>query len=180
MIKIGDKIGGRYRILSRIAMGGMADVYEANDLILKRVVSLKVMRESLLKDPENAERFRAETIAAASFNHPNIVRVYGMGEVDGRPYMANEYIKGQTLRDKLNFSLTLSLSEACEVMLQLTSGIDYIHKHGLVHRDIKPENILVPPEGPVRVADFGLARAASESVEKISVVAPKCTLTEST
>ena len=87
MIKIGDKIGGRYRILSRIAMGGMADVYEANDLILKRVVSLKVMRESLLKDPENAERFRAETIAAASFNHPNIVRVYGMGEVDGRPYI---------------------------------------------------------------------------------------------
>ena len=157
MIKIGDKIGGRYRILSRIAMGGMADVYEANDLILKRVVSLKVMRESLLKDPENAERFRAETIAAASFNHPNIVRVYGMGEVDGRPYMANEYIKGQTLRDKLNFSLTLSLTEACEVMLQLTSGIDYIHKHGLVHRDIKPDNLFYMSDGTVKISDFGIS-----------------------
>ena len=99
MIKIGDKIDGRYRIVSRIATGGMADVYEANDLILKRIVSLKIMKEDLLKDPINLERFKNETEAAASLHHPNIVQVYGFGVVEDRPFMANEYIKGQTLRE---------------------------------------------------------------------------------
>ena len=141
MIKIGDKIDDRYRIVSRIATGGMADVYEANDLISRRIVSIKVMKEELLKDPINLARFNNETASAASLNHPNIVKVYGRGIIEGRPYMANEYVKGQTLRDKLNFSLSLPLSDACEVMLQLTSAIDYINKHGIIHRDIKPDNL---------------------------------------
>jgi eukaryotic-like serine/threonine-protein kinase len=157
MIKIGDHIDGRYRITSRIATGGMADVYEANDLIGHRVVSLKIMREDLLSDPKNLERFENECAAAASLNNPNIVKVYGRGMVEGRPYMANEYIKGQTLRDKLNFTLSLSVSDACEVMLQLTSGIDYIHKHGIIHRDIKPDNLFYMSDGTLKITDFGIA-----------------------
>ncbi len=157
MIKIGDRIDGRYRIVSRIASGGMADVYEASDLIYRRIVSIKVMKEELLKDPVNLARFNNETAAAASLNHPNIVKVYGRGYVDGRPYMANEYIKGQTLRDKLNFSISLSLLDACGVMLQLTSGIDYIHRHGIIHRDIKPDNLFYLSDGTIKISDFGIA-----------------------
>lgn len=169
MIKIGDKIDGRYRIVSRIATGGMADVYEANDLILKRIVSLKIMKEDLLKDPINLERFKNETEAAASLHHPNIVQVYGFGVVEDRPFMANEYIKGQTLRDKLNFSQYLSPYEACEVMLQLTAGVEYIHKHGLVHRDLKPDNLFYMPDGTVKISDFGISapigKPAGDSIQ---------------
>ena len=157
MIKIGDKVDDRFRILSRVATGGMADIYEANDLIMKRVVCLKVMKEALLRDPRNVERFANETAVAVSFAHPNIVRVYGRGFVEGRPYMATEFVKGQTLRDKLNFAVTLSLSDACEVMLQLTSAIGYIHNHGLVHRDIKPDNLFYLSDGTVKVSDFGIS-----------------------
>ena len=157
MIKIGDKVDDRFRILSRVATGGMADIYEANDLIMKRVVCLKVMKEALLRDPRNVERFANETAVAASFAHPNIVRVYGRGFVEGRPYMATEFVKGQTLRDKLNFAVTLSLSDACGVMLQLTSAIGYIHNHGLVHRDIKPDNLFYLSDGTVKVSDFGIS-----------------------
>ena len=115
------------------------------------------MKEELLKDPVNLARFNNETAAAASLNHPNIVKVYGRGYVDGRPYMANEYIKGQTLRDKLNFSISLSLLDACGVMLQLTSGIDYIHRHGIIHRDIKPDNLFYLSDGSIKISDFGIA-----------------------
>ncbi|MCR5349136.1 MAG: serine/threonine protein kinase [Bacilli bacterium] len=157
MIKIGDKIDDRYRIVSRIATGGMADVYEANDLISKRIVSLKVMKEELMANPDNVARFNNETAAAASLNHPNVVRVYGKGVVEGRPYMANEFIRGQTLRDKLNFSGALPLFETCEVMLQLTAGVDYIHRHGIVHRDLKPDNLFYMSDGTLKISDFGIA-----------------------
>lgn len=157
MIKIGDKIDDRYRIISRIATGGMADVYEANDLVLKRIVSLKVMKEELLRDPANLARFERETEAAASLVHPNIVRVYGRGMIEGRPYMSNEYIKGQTVREKLNFAVTLSLSQACDIMLQLASGLAFVHKNGLVHRDIKPDNLFCLPDGTIKISDFGIS-----------------------
>ena len=157
MIKIGDKIDDRYRIISRIATGGMADVYEANDLVLKRIVSLKVMKEELLRDPANLARFQKETEAAASLVHPNIVRVYGRGMIEGRPYMSNEYIKGQTVREKLNFAVTLSLSQTCDIMLQLASGLAFVHKNGLVHRDIKPDNLFCMPDGTIKISDFGIS-----------------------
>lgn len=157
MIKIGDRIDDRYRIVSRIATGGMADVYEANDLISRRIVSLKVMKEELMANPENVARFNNETASAASLNHPNVVRVFGRGTIEGRPYMANEFIRGQTLRDKLNFAGALPLSDACEVMLQLTSGVDYIHRHGIVHRDLKPDNLFYMSDGTLKISDFGIA-----------------------
>jgi eukaryotic-like serine/threonine-protein kinase len=164
MIQIGDRVDGRYRITSRIARGGMADIYEAYDVVLRRTVSLKVMREDMMGNPENVKRFSRECIAASSLNNPNIVRVYGQGVVDGRPYMANEYIKGQTLRDKLNFAPVHYLTplESCEVMLQLTSGIAYVHEHGIIHRDIKPDNLFYMNDGSIKIADFGISSAVGE------------------
>src|SRR5574344_1860771 len=164
MIKIGDRVDGRYHITGRIAHGGMADVYEAMDTINHRTVSLKVMREDMMADPMNVKRFNRECIAAASLNNPNIVKVYGQGIIDGRPYMANEYIKGQTLRDKLNFAPVHYLTplESCEVMLQLTSGIAYVHEHGIIHRDIKPENLFYMNDGSIKIADFGISSAVGE------------------
>ncbi len=182
MIKIGDKIDDRFRIVSRIATGGMADVYEANDLVLKRIVTIKVMKEELLKNEINLQRFKNETASAASLSHPNIVRVFGYGAIEGRPYMASEFIKGQTLREKLNFSVALSLSDACEVMLQLTAGMDYVHKHNIVHRDIKPDNLFYMSDGTLKISDFGIAapigtKAESDAVQgTIYYVSPEALL----
>jgi serine/threonine protein kinase len=164
MIEIGEKIDERYRVTSRIAHGGMADVYEAYDIVNRRSVALKVMRVDMMDNPKNIERFNRECIAAASLNNPNIVKVYGQGVVDGRPYMANEYVDGRTLRDKLNVVSGHNLPplEACEVMLQLTSGVQYIHEHGLIHRDIKPDNLFYLPDGSVKIADFGISSQLNE------------------
>ena len=104
MIQIGDKVDNRYRVTGRIAHGGMADVYEAYDVITHKTVALKLLREDMMKNPANLSRFKKECIASASLNNPNIVKVYGSGTIDGRPYMANEYVEGRTLRDKLNMT----------------------------------------------------------------------------
>jgi serine/threonine-protein kinase len=164
MIDIGDKIDERYRVTSRIAHGGMADVYEAYDIVGKRSVALKVMRTDMMGDAKNVDRFRRECIATASLNNPNIVKVFGQGVVDGRPYMANEYVDGRTLRDKLNVVSGHNLPplEACEVMLQLTSGIQYVHEHGIIHRDIKPDNLFYLPDGSIKIADFGISTELGE------------------
>lgn len=157
MIKINDLIDGRFRIVSRIGTGGMADIYEAMDIISKKIVSLKVMKEELLIDKANIIRFEEEARNLASLNHPNIIKIYGVGEVENRPYMANEYIKGSTLREKLKYNVTFSLPETIEIMLQLTSGISYVHKRGIIHRDIKPENLFLLADGTLKIGDFGIS-----------------------
>lgn len=157
MIKIGDRIDERYRITSRIGTGGMAEVFEATDFVTKSVVAVKILREELLDDPVNVKRFNHEAESCAQMNHPNIIKVYARGEADSRPYMVYEYIKGQTLAEKLNFLTQLTVYEACQVMIQLLDAVSYIHKHGIIHRDIKPQNIFYLPNGQVKLADFGIA-----------------------
>ncbi len=160
MIRIGDRIDGRYRITSRIATGGMADVYEANDLVNHRLVCLKVMKEDLMKDQENLRRFQRETESMSSIDSPNVVKVYGHGFIEGRPYMAVEFIKAQTLRERLEFQGALSPIEACEVMIQLSTGVSQIHGKGIIHRDIKPENVFYLSDGTLKISDFGIASQA--------------------
>lgn len=157
MIKIGDKIADRYRITSRLGTGGMAEVFEANDLVLKRTVAIKIMRESLLADKENIVRFENEVRACAAMNHPNIIQVYDQGTYENRPWMAYEYIKGQTLFEKLEFLTQIPVYEACEIMCQLLDAVSYIHQNGIIHRDIKPQNVFYLPNGTIKLSDFGIA-----------------------
>ena len=157
MIKIGDRIGERYRITSRIGTGGMAEVFEAKDDVLRRVVAVKIMREELLGDHDNVARFENEVKACAAMNHPNVIQVFDQGVYQDRPYMAYEYIKGQTLFEKLEFLTQIPVFEACEIMCQLLDAVSYIHQNGIIHRDIKPQNIFYLPNGTIKLADFGIA-----------------------
>ena len=166
MIKIGERIDERYRITGRIGSGGMAEVFEATDFVAHKIVAIKVMKEELLGDAANIKRFEMEANACAAMNHPNIIRVFSRGVIEDRPYMAYEYIKGQTLSEKLDFSAQFTVHEACNVILQLLDAVKYIHEHGIIHRDIKPENLFYLPNGTVKLADFGIAVDANMNETK--------------
>ena len=158
-IKIGTLIDGRYRVTAKIGHGGMADIYEATDIIKKATVAIKMIRDDVMLDSTNLKRFENEALIAASLNHPNIVKVYNHGTIAGVPYIANEYIKGQTLKDVIDFRGALPLEEAVDYMIQLTDALNFAHQHNIVHRDVKPENIFVMPDGTIKLADFGIAQA---------------------
>ena len=181
-IKIGALVDGRYRISARIGHGGMAEVYEANDIINKRKVAIKMIREDVMKNPVNLKRFQNEATIASSLSHPNIVKVYNHGTIEGRPYIANEYIKGQTMKDMLDFRSSIPIAEAVSYMLQLTSALYYAHQHNIIHRDIKPQNIYVMTDGTIKLGDFGIAQAegmdegltkTSEIVGSVHYLAPE-------
>lgn len=159
-VKIGSIFDDRYKIHARIGHGGMAEVYEASDIINKRTVAIKLIREDIMKDPINLRRFENEATIAASLSHPNIVAVYNHGTFGGRPYIVNEYMKGQTLKEILDFRGSLPLSETLLYLLQLTSALGYAHAHGIVHRDVKPDNIFVLADGTIKLSDFGIAQAS--------------------
>lgn len=165
MIEIGGKIDGRYRVTGRIGHGGMADVYEGFDTINHKIVAIKIMRQDVMDNPMNVQRFQKECVASASLNSPYIVKVYGQGKVDNRPYMINEYVDGRTLRDKLNVAAGHNLDplEACEVMVQLCLGMQYVHDHGIIHRDIKPDNLFYLPDGSIKISDFGISSHVGEA-----------------
>ncbi|MGM9873681.1 MAG: protein kinase, partial [Bacilli bacterium] len=157
-IKIGMLIDERYRINARIGHGGMAEVYEANDIINRKIVALKIIRSDVMKNPINLRRFENEAAIAASLNHVNVVKVYSHGTVMGRPYIANEFIKGQTLKEVLDFRSPISIEETIDIMLQLSSVLVYAHGKGIIHRDIKPQNIYFLSDGTVKLGDFGIAQ----------------------
>ena len=158
-IRIGSLVDGRYRIVARVGHGGMAEVYESNDVITKQHVAIKLIREDVMSNPVNLKRFQNEASIAASLNHPNIVKVYNHGPVDGIPYIANEFIKGQNLKEVLDFRGALPIAEAVDNLLQIASALAYAHSHGIVHRDIKPDNIYVMGDGTVKLGDFGIAQS---------------------
>lgn len=181
-IKIGQLIDDRYRVVARIGHGGMAEVYEANDIVNKITVAIKLIREDVAQNPMNIKRFENEASLAACLSHPNIVKVYYHGHVDDRPYIANEYIKGQNLSDSLDFRGFLPVSEAVDYMIQLTSALYYMHQHNIVHRDIKPANIYLMPDGTIKIGDFGIAQEngqddgltqANEIVGSVNYLAPE-------
>ncbi len=156
---VGQTIDGRYRVVRRLARGGMATVYEAMDLRLERTVALKVMHRHLAEDPDFVARFRREARSAARLSHPHVVAVFDQGEADGLIYLAMEYVPGRTLRDVLVEFGPLTPEQAMVILEPVLEGLAAAHAAGFVHRDIKPENVLIADDGRVKVADFGLARA---------------------
>ncbi len=156
-------IDGRYQVITRIASGGMGEVYRAQDAVLGRDVALKVLHPQLAGDRGFVDRFRREARAAAVLNHPNVVGVYDWGVTDGTYFMVMEFVRGQNLRALLQHVERLEPAQVAEVSLQVLAALDHAHGHGIVHRDVKPENILIADNGTLKVADFGLARAFADS-----------------
>ena len=163
MSVIQTTIDGRYQIITRIASGGMGEVYRAHDGVLGREVAIKVLHPHLAGDRGFVDRFRREARAAAILNHPSIVGVYDWGTTDNTYFMVMEFVRGTNLRAVLSQSGRLAPAQVVEVALPVLAALEQAHGHGIVHRDIKPENILISQDGVVKVADFGLARAYAES-----------------
>ena len=158
---VGRLVDGRYLVHDRIASGGMATVYLSTDTRLERPVALKVMHAHLAADASFVARFTREARSAARLSHPGVVSVYDQGAGDGTVYLAMEYIPGRTLRDLVAAAAPLTLGDALDLIEEVLDGLAAAHDAGLVHRDVKPENVLVGDDGRLRVADFGLARAAT-------------------
>jgi beta-lactam-binding protein with PASTA domain len=158
---VGETLSNRYQLVSRIAGGGMGEVYRGHDLLLDRTVAVKVLMPSLANDPDLVARFKAEARSAARLNHPNVVAVHDWGAEDERTYyMVMEYVAGTDLRDVLVGRGPLEPAHAVEVMIAVCDALEAAHSTGLVHRDIKPENVLIARDGTVKVADFGIAGVA--------------------
>ena len=160
---VGRLLDGRYRIESKIARGGMATVYVGRDTKLDRVIALKVMHPHLAQDDDFVRRFIGEAKAAAALSHPNVVAVYDQGADGANVFLAMEYLPGKTLRDLLDERGRLSAREAVDILQPVLSALGAAHRAGLIHRDVKPENVLLTTDGQIKVADFGLARAESDS-----------------
>jgi ATP-dependent DNA helicase UvrD/PcrA len=146
-----------YRILEPIGAGGMGAVYKALDEKLHRVVALKLLPADMVAHQERRQRFLQEARAASALNHPHILTVYEIGEVDGNPFMAMEYVEGDTIRQRLA-SRALPIKEALDIAIQIAEGLRKAHEHGIVHRDLKPENLMVSRDGYAKILDFGLAK----------------------
>ncbi|MCI6556653.1 Stk1 family PASTA domain-containing Ser/Thr kinase [Schaalia hyovaginalis] len=169
---MGRRLAGRYEIRSLIGRGGMAEVHLGFDTRLSRIVAIKMLRSDLARDSVFQARFRREAQSAASLNHPNIVAVYDTGEEmvlgpDGRgisvPYIVMEYVEGHTVKDLLSDGTPVPINEAVSIVSGVLSALEYSHSQHLVHRDIKPGNIMLTADGKVKVMDFGIARALSDS-----------------
>lgn len=153
--------GDRYEIIERIGAGGMAIVYKAKDLLLNRVVTIKVLREQFASDEDFVRRFRREAQSAASLSHPNIVSIYDVGKDGDTEYIVMEYVEGQNLKELIRNYAPLSSEQSINLAMQIAQAIRHAHEHNIIHRDIKPHNILVTADGRLKVTDFGIARAVS-------------------
>ena len=163
MIAPGKTVGGRYKIKSHIGTGGMATVYLAQDLILERPVAVKVLRLDFHTNEAAMRRFQREAQSATQLVHPNIVSVYDVGEEDGTNYIVMEYVEGTDLKEYIRERGPLPPREAVRIMTQIVSAIELAHQNRIIHRDIKPQNILIDREGNVKITDFGIAIALSET-----------------
>lgn len=159
----GFVLGGRYRLESRIASGGMADVWSATDDVLQRTVAVKIMRPDAGHEELFARRFRDEAVNAAGLNHTNIATVFDYGEDEGLAFLVMEHVEGRTLSALMAERGPLPASEVRSILGQAALALGVAHHHRVVHRDIKPPNILVREDGLVKLTDFGIARALDAS-----------------
>jgi len=153
---------GRYQIISAIGAGGMGEVYLAKDSELERSVALKILPEEVANDNERIQRFRQEAKVVSALNHPNILTIHEIGSEEGTRFIASEFVKGHTLREKMQVE-RFTLDAALEIAIQVASALDTAHSANVIHRDIKPENIMIRDDGLVKVLDFGLAKLLNES-----------------
>jgi serine/threonine-protein kinase len=170
-LAVGTLVDGRYRVLSRLGSGGMADVFLAEDQQLGRKVALKLLHRRFAEDPGFVERFRREAQAAAGLQHPNVVGVYDRGDYDDTYYIAMEYLSGRSLKQLIREEAPLEPIRAVDITLQLLKAARFAHRHGVIHRDLKPHNAIVGESDHVKVTDFGIARAgASDMTETGSIM----------
>ncbi len=163
MVVKGQMINERYQIIRLIGEGGMANVYLAHDIILDRMVAVKILRGDLADDEKFVRRFQREAIAASSLTHPNIVGMYDVGEDNGDYFIVMEYIDGKTLKSLIKKRGALTLPEVMDIMLQLLDGVKCAHDSYIIHRDIKPQNVLILDDGTVKITDFGIATALNNN-----------------
>jgi len=158
----GITFGGRYQLSTRVAIGGMGEVWEATDLVIGRTVAIKILKDEYLGDPGFLERFRAEARHAALVNHEGIANVFDYGEEEGSAYLVMELVPGEALSTVLERDRVLPTDKVLDIVAQTASALQAAHAAGLVHRDIKPGNLLVTPDGRVKITDFGIARIADQ------------------
>ena len=159
----GKLLGSRYEIIEKIGNGGMATVYKAKDLVLKRYVAVKILREEYTTDNEFIKRFNTEAESAASLTHPNIVSVYDVGKEGNLYYIVMELIKGKTLKEIIVEDGRMGWKWSVKIAKQIAQALETAHRNNIIHRDIKPHNIIITEDGTAKVTDFGIAKAVSNS-----------------
>src|SRR5665213_1722862 len=164
MIEPETIIDGRYRVISRLGSGGMAEVYLAEDQLLGRQLAVKVLHHHFAEDQEFVERFRREASSAAGLSHPNIVAIFDRGEWDGTYYIAMEYVAGRSLKTVVREQGALDPASAIDLVVQILRAARFAHRRGVIHRDLKPHNVILDEEGRARVTDFGIARAGASDM----------------
>jgi eukaryotic-like serine/threonine-protein kinase len=166
-------LGDRYEVGAVLGSGGMAEVHRGRDIRLGRAVAIKILRSDLARDPSFLTRFRREAQASASLNHPSIVAVYDTGEdpTGPTPYIVMEFVNGRTLRDVLRSEGHLAPRRAIEITAEICAALDFSHRGGIIHRDVKPGNVMITEAGAVKVMDFGIARAVTDSAATITSTA---------
>jgi eukaryotic-like serine/threonine-protein kinase len=157
-------IDGRYRVISRLGSGGMADVYLAEDQLLGRQLAVKLLHHHFAEDQEFVERFRREASSAAALSHPNIVAIFDRGEWNGTYYIAMEYVAGRSLKTVVREQGALDPAAAIDIVTQVLRAARFAHKRGVIHRDLKPHNVILDEEGRARVTDFGIAKAGASDM----------------
>ncbi len=156
-------LNNRYRLVAQQGSGGMAVIYKAVDQALGRTVAVKILRPSLITDPSFLERFRNEARSVAKLAHPNIVTVHDVGQDGNTHYIVMEFVVGQDLKKLIRTEAPFSIERALNIAIQISAGIGYAHRSGLVHADVKPQNVLVAEGDVVKVTDFGIAQALSDA-----------------
>jgi serine/threonine protein kinase/Flp pilus assembly protein TadD len=169
------KLIGHYKILSLLGKGGMGEVYLAQDTKLGRKVALKFLPSSLVDDTSRLRRFEQEAYAASALNHPNILTIYEIGQIDQWHFIATEFIDGETLRQEMKSS-RMKLSEVLEVAIQMASALSAAHASGVIHRDIKPENVMLSHDRIAKILDFGLAKLTPRRRATVDIETPTKTL----